>query len=211
MGVGYLLGEHVLVTCDPAVESMLSAAVVGMEPNLDAWKHVAAENSGELLGAGRMQLLVDPNVKSPGLPAGFEHRTLENDDPEAIALIAALIDVSSEDDLDEAELDIDDLDKTMDVVIGPTGEVAAYASARSFEMAHTHGDIGVITREDHRGLGLGVAVVALLSARLFTEGIEPLYRCGEENNGSMRLSASLGFEPATRLVAYRFPSPALAN
>lgn len=201
---GYQLGEHFVITCDPAVESMLQSVSVDMEPSLDGWRALATANGGELLGAGRMQLLTDPSSLSSVDVDGYEIVAMRSDDPKALKIVERLVEVSTDDDLEEAEIDLADLDEVMHLAIGVDGEAAAYASACEFDLTAGYGDIGVLTRHDQRGKGLGVAVVSALSTRLFGEGIEPLYRCDEENAGSMRLSASMGFVPATRLIGFRF-------
>ncbi len=202
---GYLLGKHFVITCDPAVESMLQAAASGMEPTLEGWTEVAFATGGEFLGTGRMQLLSDPGgLKAPVVASGYELRTIRSEEPDTRSMVERLVEVSDDDDLDEAEIDLDDLDEVIHVAVGTDGEIAAYASARQFDLVSGYGDIGVLTHADHRGKGLGVAAVSALCERLIGEGLEPLYRCDEENAASMRLSESMGFVPATRLVGYRF-------
>ena len=141
----------------------------------------------------------------PPLPEGYGYRSLQSDASEDRAFIADLIANSSEEDLDESEVAIDELDEIIEVVTAPEGEIAAYASASQFDMAEGFGDIAVLTNKDHRRRGLGVASVAALCSRLHEAGRDPVYRCDEINHGSVRLSAALGFSPATRLAAYRFP------
>ncbi len=202
--VGYKLGERIYLSCDPAVEHKLAAAVGEMAPTLDAWTGVAEGLGGVLMGAARMQLLDHRNLVIPELPAGFTYRTISSADSAAQDMVAELVSVSSEDDLDEAEIEMDDLDEVIDVVVDSEGRIASYGSARLFDRAQGFGDIGSLTREEYRGMGLGVAVIATTCMRLIDEGIEPLYRCGDENAGSRALSAKLGFRAATRLIAYRF-------
>ena len=202
---GYVMGEHFVVTCDPAVEDMLLRATRDMAPTFDAWQHVAASAGGELLGGGRMQLLGPALPTVPALPDGFTFRRLDKTNDDDLKLIAQLIERSDEDDLDEAEIEIDNLDDIIDVVLDTNDEIASYSSAIPFEMAMNYGDIGIMTRPEYRGRGLGSIAVAAMCARLRENGLEPLYRCDEDNVGSIKVSAGLGFEIATQLVAYRFP------
>lgn len=202
---GYSMGEHFVVTCDPAVESMLTQATRDMAPTLDAWQAVAAAVEGEFLGAGRMQVLPAGLPAVEPLPEGFTFRRLDKTNDSHLQLIAQLIERSDEDDLDEAEIEIDNLDDIIDVVLDAHGEIAAYSSAIPFDMAAQYGDIGIMTRPEYRGRGLGTIAVAAMCARLRHDGLEPLYRCDEDNVGSIKVSAGLGFEITTQLVAYRFP------
>lgn len=201
---GYVFGERFVITCDPAAEEMLAAAVADMEPTLTGWSAVANSCGGEFLGAGRMSLHESDEIAMPSLPDGFGWQTLLRDQDASLALIKNLIAVSSEDDLEEAELAIDDLDDIMEGIIAPSGEIAAYGSSRPFDLVEGYGDIGVITHGEYRRSRLGAAVVQAVCVRLQGSGIEPLYRCDEANVASSQLSESMGFIPVTRLQAYRF-------
>lgn len=201
---GYSLGDHLVITCDPAAEAMLRDAAAGAEPTLTGWRDLAQSLSGELLGAGRMQLLADTGPVAPSVAEGYTLRIERSDDPEVLALLERFVEVSDDQELDDAEIYLEELDEIVHLVIGPDGHIAAYASGHPFAMAPAYSDIGVLTHADHRGKGLGAAAVRSLSNQLLADGIEPLYRCDEGNAGSVRLSGSIGFVPATRLVAYRF-------
>ena len=202
---GYELGQHFVITCDPAAEDMLAEATIGMEPTLDDFKATAERAGGKFLGAGPMQLRDSPVSGRPDLPPGYQYQTLRKDDADHLALISTLIDESSEDDLDEAELEMETLDEIIEVVLAASGQIAAFASCRPFTLAKDYGDIGVLTHHDHRRAQLGSAVVQSLCVRQQELGIMPLYRCDEENVASMQLSARIGFRPVTRLLGYRFP------
>lgn len=201
---GYVLGEHFVITCDPAAEDMLTEATTGMEPTLNAFRATAEKMGGEFLGASRMQLCDAPALTRPDLPPGYEYTTLRNDDADHLELISNLISDSTEDDLDEAELEMDNLDDVIEVVLAASGEIAAFASCRPFSLAPDYGDIGVLTHHEHRRSQLGSAVVQSLGVRQHELGITPLYRCDEDNTASVQLSAKLGFRPATQLLGYRF-------
>lgn len=202
---GYVMGEHFVVTCDPAVETMLIEATRDMEPRFDAWRQVAASASGELLGSSRMQILGAGLPPVPELPDGFRFRQLDTTNTDDMKLVQDLVARSDAADLDEAEIELGNLDDVIDVILDANGDIVTYSSACPFEMATGYGDIGILTRRECQGQGLGSLAVAAMCKRLQSEGLEPLYRCGEENVGSIKVSASLGFEIATQLVAYRFP------
>ncbi len=206
VSAGYVLGDHLVVTCDPAVESMLTLVTADMRPSLEAWEQVATEAGGELVGRGRMQIHESQVPEAGAVPDGYSLRTLARTNPGDRTLIARLIEVSDEDDLDEAEIEIDGLDEIIEVLVDADGEIAAFSSACPFDLAPSFGDIGIMTRADCRGQGLGSFLVTALCARLSPAGLEPLYRCAEDNSGSIALSAGLKFSIATQLVAFRFPT-----
>jgi len=203
---GYAVGNHFIVTCDPAAESMLSSAIAEatMEPTLEAWAKVAEAQSGESLGGGRMQLFPGDSFPQEPLADGYTLRTLDRSNDDDVALITRLVERSDEDDLDEAEIELDNLDAIIEVVVDADGEIASYASSHDFDMAVGFGDIGIMTRPDCRGLGLGSVAVATVCRSIRAAGDEPLYRCDEENVGSIALSQSMGFTIATQLSGYRF-------
>lgn len=203
---GYIVGSHFVITCDPAVETSLVAATADMAPTFDAWAELAAKLDGELLGTGRMQLLDSHDLDPHPAPPGYTVQSLHRDDPADYARIERLVEAGSEDDLDDAEIELDDLDEIIVCALDGDGEIAAFSSGRPFDLVPRFGDIGVMTREDSRKLGLGRAAVAALCPRLIAANLEPLYRCDQDNEGSISLSASLGFTPVTNLVAYRFPT-----
>jgi len=55
-------------------------------------------------------------------------------------------------------------------------------------------DLGVITRPEFRGKGLGRAAVAQVAQTAIDAGRLPLYRCEDTNPASRALARSLGFE-----------------
>ncbi len=205
---GYQLGQHLVISCDPAAEAMLRRATATIEPSLAGWMSCAEQLQASLLGGARMALR-DPQspratLTSAPLPDGYSARSLAPANPADRDLIADLIQASADDDLEEAELALDDLDPIIEAILDQTGSIASYASARPFELAPEYGDIAVITAPQFRHRGLGAASVTHLCDRLSREGLEPLYRCDDHNEGSIALSLRLGFTPATQLVAYRF-------
>lgn len=203
----YVFDEHLIVTCDPAAESLLKPAEASLaEPTLAAWSDFAARVGGELLGAGRMQLLTSHDMPAIAAAPGYDLRQLDRADSADVALIQQLIDESSEDDLDEVELDISALNELIFVFIDQaSGKIASFADSYEFDMAASFHDVGILTTPAHRGKDLGKALTRTICSHLLGQGVEPLYRCDEENIGSIKLSAGLGFEPVTKLVAHRFP------
>ena len=202
---GYVMGEHLVVMCDPAVEAMLVEATQRMEPTFDAWRQVAASAGGEFLGSSRIQILRAGLPQGPELPDGLRFRRLATTNADDMKLVEDLVERSDQDDLNEAEIQLGNLDEIIDVILDTSGEIVTYSSACPFDMAVGYGDIGILTRPECQGQGLGSLAVAALCERLRNEGLEPLYRCDEENVGSIKVSAGLGFQVATKLITYRFP------
>ncbi len=118
----------------------------------------------------------------------------------------AFVDGSSEDDLGEAEVQMDNLDAQAIALLGADGSIRTYASSRPYGDEPSFGDIGIISSLATRRGGWGrSAVSALITDVLAPGGIEPLYRCDVENIGSDRLSQSLGFETVVALTLVELP------
>ncbi len=64
-------------------------------------------------------------------------------------------------------------------------------------------EIGIETRETHRGQGLALLTTAALIDYCLENGLEPVWSCREENAGSVRLARKLGFVPTLRVPYYR--------
>lgn len=201
---GYRIGEHLVVSCQPEIESMLQASCTDIEPTLAAWQARAEKLGATRIGGARMATLDDGALPDWSPRSGISIVRLDPTTKQDLARICALIESSTPDDLDEAELDLNDLDSLIYAAIDTTGRIASYASARPSAMAPNFGDIAVLTADDYRGLGLGAAAVAQLCVAMSNESLVPLYRCDDDNLASIGLSLKLGFSPATRLVAYRF-------
>jgi len=206
VSAGYLFDEHLIISCDPAAEALLGPAEASCEPTLAAWNDFAIAAGGELLGAARMQLLNSHVMPPIDVAPGYELRQLNRGMAADVALIQQLVDESTQDDLDEVELDIDALNEIVMVFVDQeTDKIACFADTYEFDMAPAFHDVGMLTTPPHRDKNLGKALTRHICSHLLQQGIEPLYRCDEANVGSIRLSRALGFAPVTQLVAYRFP------
>ena len=190
--------------CDPAFADRIESLADPDQPlpdvDLRAW---ATKEGFEIVGQSVMKTLGDPyaTVDVPGDAAAVrfdwsEHRHLD--------LMRALVDQADPDDLDEAEIDLDELDDLAVGLLDRHGSIGAYGSARAWGFERSFGDIGVLVAAGHRGRGWGTAVVSSLTNTMLAEGMLPLYRCDHVVNiGSDRLSAGLGFVPVTQLTAVR--------
>ena len=203
VSAGYRVGSHFYITCDPAVEALLSSATADMEPSLDAWVATGHELGGELLGSSLMHVPGASGLASAAQPADeYEVRALDLEVDRL--LVERFVAGNSEDDLDQAEVELDNLDELVEITTGADAEIASWSSCRPFDMAEAFGDIGVLTHPDHRHRGLGRATVSAICTRMADAGLSPLYRCDVINTGSAALAVSLGFELATHLTAFRF-------
>ncbi len=60
-------------------------------------------------------------------------------------------------------------------------------------------EIGIETRPEHRGQGLGAAVAAAMIDDLLARGRTPIWSCRRGNAASYRLAVRLGFVPTVEL------------
>lgn len=173
-----------------------SAAVV-----LRTWVAWGHSLGAEYLGSGVNRVReVDPEPTDR--PPAYPVVAADRDDPNDFAKIAALVDQCSEDDVDDAEIDLDELDSLI-YCAEVDGAFVAYASARPFEMAPRWWDIGVLTHADHRRKGLSVACTRRVIDGVRAAGDEPLYRHNVQNESSGAVATALGFEPAMTLAAMK--------
>lgn len=149
-------------------------------------------------------------MKTQALPGDAPQRTphvLNWSDATDIALMRGFVERVDEDDLDEAEIELDDLDDKAVCLVNDAGQMDAYASARPFDEAPRFGDIGIAVVPNVRQQGLGSEVLrGLIEGVLRPEGIHPLYRCDPDNAASDRLSAALGFQTVLELLVVEVPS-----
>lgn len=202
----YQLGNHTLLPCDPDISDRLSELVSADAAMTDAdFRSWAAGVGATVLGQSVMKVVGQGGLRLT--EPGPNLQIMDWSKPEHLELMQAFVDAADADDLDEAEVEMDDLDALAVSVLRPDGSIGAYASSRPFEQDHVFGDIGIITASSGRRSGLGAAAVSgVISGLLLPGAIEPLYRCDPENIGSDRLSASLGFEPALTLTVVELPS-----
>lgn len=210
----FMDGQSVL-WCDPELENelapMADPATSLTEDDFHAW---GAERGAEVLGRSLMKTLGDPSTieaqaASP-VGDGLSLRRLDWGDEADRAAMQVFIDACPDDDLEEAEVAMDDLDDlALAVTMHHNGSdlIVSYASARPSDFDPEFGDIGVVGRPDMRRSGLGRRVVAGLCADLLpSAGMRPLYRCDPDNIGSDRLSDALGFETVVSLSVIQLPS-----
>ncbi len=196
-----------IVWCDPALVDSITQVLSGVTHQaIDSMQfvHRATSHGATLSGFGNNRVLID-DLRQPEATSALEIRRLDRDSGDDCETLAEFIAAASEDDLDEADLELDNLDPFI-VGVFDAGKMVAYGSGRPSEIDERFDDIGVLTHADHRGRGLGaLAVSEFISRRVASDSSRRmLYRCTTENAGSNALAASLGFTLAHTIGAVRF-------
>ncbi|MGZ7443088.1 GNAT family N-acetyltransferase [Paenibacillus sp. TH7-28] len=84
------------------------------------------------------------------------------------------------------------------------GEIAA--TAFSAFITEKELEIGIETAEKYRGRGFAASVCSALIDYCLRQGLEPVWSCRRENEGSYRLAQKLGFVPSLMIPYYRLPA-----
>lgn len=198
-----------IVWCDPALVDVVADLLepVRRRPiESTEFVDLAITRGATLSGFGNNRVLIG-DVGEPAPPRDdLTVRRLDRDDPDDVGLLAQFVDAVSDDDRDEADLDLDRLDPFIVGIIAD-GRVAGYASGLPSEVDERFDDIGVLTHPEYRRIGLGATAVSEFVRRRLAD--DPtrrmLYRCDIENAGSNALAESLGFTFAHTIGAVRFP------
>jgi GNAT superfamily N-acetyltransferase len=202
----YPLGVRSALWSDPDVAESVTAAIArhADEPLTRAgWDSIARSQGAVPVGVGLEHLLPDRWV-APSAAA-----TVVDFDPELPDTVRRVTDLLArcpEDDRDEADFDPQHLDPFL-VGWVDGDELVALAGGRPEPVRPGFHDIGVLVRPDRRREGIGVALVAAVSARLLDAGEYPLYRCNLDNVGSRRLAEQVGYVRALEIAAYRWLRP----
>ena len=190
-----------VVWCDPTVLARL--APIESSRALSAEEFVAAADAlgAALVGFGRIRVL-DGDVRRPDADVGgLVVRHVGVDDAPPILMLDDLIGACDDDDVEEADLDLDHLDPTFTLLVTPDDMIAAFASARPHEVEPSFDDIAVLTHPAWRGRRLGALAVHEFIRHRRPEGRRWLYRCNLDNIGSNRVAESLGFTVVTTIGA----------
>jgi GNAT superfamily N-acetyltransferase len=194
-----------IVWCDARVFERLASIESSRALSAEEFV-VAAEDLGAMLvGYGRNRVL-DSEPRRPDADLGdLVVRHLGTRDAPPISMLDGLIAACDDDDVEEAELDLDHLDPTFTLLVTPDGTIAAYASSRPHHVEPSFDDIAVLTHPAWRGRRLGALAVHEYIRRRQVEGRRWLYRCNVGNVGSNRVAESLGFTLVTTIGAVSFP------
>ncbi len=203
LAVAYPFGDRTIVWCAPGPISVTLEPLNGpVALSNQEFRARIEQLGGVFVGAGHHRVLSspapDPQIEPLRLVA------LDRDDAADVALIAAFVEHCSADDLNEAEVAIDQLDEAIVGVLDGSGALAAYASARRWFFDASFDDVAVITHPAHRGHGLGTAAVAALSQRRQRSGRTMFYGCNVENHASGALAEAAGFELVHTVTAVSF-------
>ena len=195
MAVAYHVGCPTLIRTDPALAEELSElASPVMAINAKGFEAWSANRGWTLIDGGDQHIASRDQLRLSPLPPTARMVVLDRDVPSDRSLMAALFDASDPDDVDSAELDIDDLDPHIIGLLDPTHKLGALVSGRPWHDDDGFDDIGVLTHDQYRGQGWGAAAVSTFCVASFDRGRIPLYRCNWSRVASKALAMSLGFQ-----------------
>jgi len=159
---------------------------------------LAANELRSLVGEGYRVVVVSEFLYYYLDPKEFRHYTAVGDftarrlyPEDDNSHLLSLYDACTKEDLDEAEIYIDEPDPVI-YGIFDEGQLVAYASHRYWE--EIIADIGVLTHPDYRSRGLGKAVVSELCEWCIQNGVVPMYRVYSDHIHSRRIPQALGFK-----------------
>ncbi|MFK8025598.1 MAG: GNAT family N-acetyltransferase [Ilumatobacter sp.] len=205
----YPMPAGTVVWCDPALVGRVTE-VLGESAKYaittDRWLQLALAAGAEHLGSGNNRVLVEGVIAPEPAQDGVEARILAVDDAQHMATLAAFVAGCSDDDVEEADIDLDEPDPLI-VGLFDGESMVAYGSGRPYDDIPAFDDIGVLTSADHRRRGLGGRVVAeFVRRRLESDPTRRmLYRCNVDNAGSNAVAQALGFTLVHTIGAVRFP------
>jgi hypothetical protein len=200
LAVAYAVADHTIVWCDPEVADRVAELAGPLVVDVDTFLDRARAAGGDEYGR-TVQRVLDGPLTEPRTALAV--RRFDPEDPDDLSRLTRFVALCSDDDLEDAELDLADLDPFASVTLD-RDEILAYASARPWTYGPAFDDIAVITRPDARRGHRGAAAVAHLVRRSQAHRRLPLYRCDHDNLGSNRLAESLGFTIAGTLGAAHF-------
>lgn len=131
------------------------------------------------------------------LPEGY---SIKDVDPEDHKTIQQFIDLNTKDDIDDAEIYLDDPDEKIKLVFFKDKPVV-YAGYRRYQ-TYT-GDVGILVHPDHRKRGLAVYAVNEITKLAIKNGVLPMYRTWDANKGSMAVAKRCGYDNFWNIDVYR--------
>jgi GNAT superfamily N-acetyltransferase len=193
------------VRCDPSLLERLAPLESAHAMSADEFVLATAALGAVPVGYGRIRTL-DGDLRRPDANLGdlvVRHVGVDDDPP--ISMLEDLIAACDDQDIEEADLDLDHLDPTFTLLVAADGTIAAHAGSRPHDVLADFDDIAVLTHPAWRGHRLGALAVYEYVRRRRTEGCYWLYRCGLDNIGSNHVAESLGFTLVTTIGAVAFP------
>ncbi len=178
------------VWCSPHLATRLEPLSDNRALSVDEFVDACTGLGGTLYGRGIHRVLVE-RLDPPDHP---QLAALDRDRPEHVALIEEFLAECPDDDIDEAEVELDELDPAITVTLNDQGGISAFASARPWTYDPEYDDIGVLVHPEHRRRGLGRTVVHALAHHQQSAGRIPLYNYDENNTGSHGVATAVGFD-----------------
>ncbi len=206
----YHNGLSTTLWCDPSVVARVDELLDGFDRAISLTiDHAEARFAGGASheGRGLIHVLAETGICPSPPPAGFAAMVVDPTNPDDMAVFRQLVDANPDDDLDAAEIDINEPDPHIEFLVDPAGRPAAYGSWIPWDSVPAFVDIGVVTTPTDRQAGLGRAVVANVTQAALDQGFHPLYRCDGSNEASRRLAESVGFVSVYELSAWHFDLP----
>lgn len=202
MAVAYHLGPLTVIRTDPALADDVQE-LVSPDETLDAerFKAWATERGWLFIDGGDQHLIDSSGLRVAPIPAGAELQDLDRENADHRSLIADFVARNDPEDVEEAEVELDNLDPLIIGLVDGTGAVRAMASGRVWDDEESFDDIGVLVDDELRGQGWGAAVVSALCQASFAAGRLPLYRCNWSRTASKALAMSLGFTLVAQVSA----------
>jgi len=195
-----------IVWCDASVRERLAAVETTKALSAEEFVAAATDLGATLVGYGRNRVL-NGDPRQPAADLGdLAVRHVDSNDAALIAMLAELIAACDDDDVDDADLDLDHLDPSYTLLVTPEGTIAAYASARPIVVDSSFDDIAVLTHPAWRGRRLGALALCEFIRQRQTEGRRFLYRCNIENLASNRVAETVGFTLTTTIGAVSLPT-----
>jgi RimJ/RimL family protein N-acetyltransferase len=204
VAVVYPARDFTVIWCSPQLAPTLDPLVDTHPLTVEDFVSACVPLGGDLLAYGNQRVLTT-TAPLPDIE-GWRLGSLDPTDREDVELLRRFLQECPEDDVEEAEIDIDELDSAITVVVTETGEIAAYASGRPWVFDPQFDDIGVLTHPKHRGNRLGSKVVTAFAARQQAAGRIMFYNCDVANLGSNRIAETVGFELVATVAGVTFPS-----
>lgn len=132
-------------------------------------------------------LFGDTTIEIPPLTEGY---SLKKVDPADHKTLQVFLDSCSEEDIDDALIDLEDPDEEIRLVYFNEVPIG-YAGYRPW--GDDLGDVGILIQPEHRMKGLGLAAVAAATEACISRGRTPFYRSTEDNKGSQKIAENLGY------------------
>ena len=145
-----------IVWCDASVVERLAPVESSRPLSAEEFVAAAGDLGAALAGYGRNRVLDGDPQRPAADPGDLVVRHVAADDAALIPLLDEMAAACDEDDVEEADLDLDQLDPTYTLLVTPGGTVAAYASGRPYVGEPSFDDIAVLTHPAWRGRRLGL-------------------------------------------------------